>query len=88
MTIRANADIAAGLAQYGYGETKLTEEEAFVLATDGANRVQEDAKGAAQQSTQEQNAALSALKDDLSVLVKLAKVALKDKPALRATLGL
>ncbi|WP_394795733.1 hypothetical protein [Armatimonas sp.] len=88
VTIRANADIAAGLAQYGYGETKLTEEEAFVLATDGANRVQEDAKGAAQQSTQEQNAALSALKDDLSVLVKLAKVALKDKPALRATLGL
>jgi hypothetical protein len=88
VTIRTNADIAAGLAQYSYDAAKLTEEEAFVLAADGANRVQEDAKGAAQQSTQEQNAALFALKDDLSVLVKLAKVALKDKPALRATLGL
>ncbi|WP_309718804.1 hypothetical protein [Armatimonas sp.] len=88
VTLRANADIAAGLAQYGYNTAKLAEEEAFVLAADAANRVQEDAKGAAQQSTQEQNAALTALKDDLSVLVKLAKVALKDKPALRAALGL
>jgi hypothetical protein len=88
VTIRANADIAAGLAQYSYNAAKLAEEEAFVLAADAANRVQEDAKGAAQQSTQEQNFALAALKDDLSVLVKLAKVALKDKPALRAALGL
>lgn len=88
VTIRANADIAAGLAQYSYNAVKLAEEEAFVLAADAANRAQEDAKGAAQQSTQEQNAALAALKDDLSVLVKLAKVALKDKPALRAALGL
>ena len=88
VTIRANTDIAAGLAQYSYNTAKLTEEEAFVLAADAANRVQEDAKGAAQQSTQEQNAALAALKDDLSVLVKLAKVALTDTPALRAALGL
>ena len=88
VTIRANADIAAGLAQYSYNDAKLTEEEAFVLAADAANRVQEDAKGAAQQSTQEQSAALAALKDDLSVLVKLAKVALKDRPALRTALGI
>ena len=36
VTIRANADIAAGLAQYGYGAAKLAEEEVFVLAADAA----------------------------------------------------
>lgn len=88
VTIRLNPDIAAGLAQYGYGAAKLDEEEAPVLAADAANRAQEAAKGAAQRSTQEQNDALAALKDDLAVVSKLAKVGLSGKPELLATLGL
>ena len=87
ITIRANADIAAGLARYGYDAAKLGDEEAFVLAADAANQAQEQAKAAAQQSTQDQNAALSALKDDLAPLVRVAKVALTGNPQLLEALG-
>ena len=86
-TLFDNAGKQAGLAAYGYDAARLTAERAKIAAYDQANQKQEAAKGAAQQSTRDQEAALKALNAWTAQYIKIARVALRDKPQLLEKLG-
>ena len=86
-TLFDNARTLPALADYGYNSVKLQSERAKIAAYDTANQQQEAAKGAAQQATREQDAALQALNDWTAQYLKIAKVALRDKPQLLEKLG-
>lgn len=79
--------ISAALGEYGYDAKRLTREQATIAAFDVANQDQAAAKGAAQQATRDQNAALAALNKWLAQYLKIAKVALRDRPQLYEKLG-
>ncbi len=70
----AVADIKTALAGYGYKQAKLNGERAEIVAYDSANQAQEAAKGAAQQATQVQDAAMEALDAWMAQFVKIAKI--------------
>lgn len=76
------------LAGFGYSAEKLAAERSKVTAYDEANRKQEAAKGTAQQATREQEAALQALNEWVAQYLKIAKVALREKPQLLEKLGI
>ena len=82
------ADISSALANYGYPPAKLQSERAKIVACDEANQAQEAAKGAAQQATQTQAAALDALDTWLAQFVNIAKVALRAQKQLLEKLGI
>ena len=86
-TLFDNARTLPALADYGYDSPKLQSERAKIAAYDTANQQQEAAKGAAQQSTRGQDAALGALNAWTSQYLKIARVALRDKPQLLEKLG-
>ena len=86
-TLFDNARTLSALADYGYNSVKLQSERLKIAAYDTANQQQESAKGAAQQSTREQDAALQALNDWTAQYLKIAKVALRDKSQLLEKLG-
>ena len=86
-TLFDNARSLSALADYGYDSVKLQSERLKIAAYDTANQGQEAAKGAAQQSTREQDAALQALNSWISQYLKIAKVALSGKPQLLEKLG-
>lgn len=60
-TLFDNAGSIAGLPDLGYTDEKITAGRLKIEAYDRANQAQEAAKGAAQQATQEQEAALAAM---------------------------
>lgn len=82
-----STEISATLASYGYDEAQLTRERAAITAFDQACQAQVAAIGAAQHATQDQRAALAALNAWLAQYLKIAKVALRDKPQLYEKLG-
>ena len=84
----ATPSVGAALVRYGYTTERLTAERAKILALIEERRVQGAAKGAAQQATAEQNAALAALEEEMSALRAMAKVALRDQPQLLEKLGI
>lgn len=84
----ANPDIKAALAGYGYGDGRLPGERAKIAAFDDANRAQDAAMGSAQQATHEQDTALKGMNAWVNQYLKIAKVALHDKPQLLEKLGL
>ncbi len=86
-TLFDNAGKQAGLAAYGYDTVRISAERAKVAAYDQANQKQEAAKGAAQQSTRLQESALTALSAWTAQYLKIARVALRDKPQLLEKLG-
>jgi len=86
-TLFDNAAGVAALAAFGYDSARLTGERAKIAALDAANQAQEAAKGAAQQATRDQDAALAALADWLAQYRKIARVALRGKPQLLEKLG-
>ena len=86
-TLFDNARTLPTLADYGYDSVKLQSERAKIAAYDTANQGQEAAKGAAQQATREQDAALQALNDWTAQYLKIAKVALRGKSQLLEKLG-
>ena len=65
----------------------LAAERAKIEAFDQANQAQEMAKGAAQQATQDQDAALAALSEWVAQYLKIAKVALRGKKQLLEKIG-
>jgi hypothetical protein len=75
------------LAGYGYDEKRLTRERAVIAAFDQACQAQVAAMGAAQQATRDQRAALTAQTRWLTQYLKIAKIALRDKPQLYEKLG-
>jgi hypothetical protein len=81
------AEISRTLAQYGYDEARLVRERAALTAFDAADQAQVAAMGAAQQATREQKAALAALSEWLAQYLKIARVALREKPQLYEKLG-
>ncbi len=81
-------EIQALLVNYGYDSAKLQSERAMIEAYDAANRSQEQAKGAAQQATRDQDAALKELKLWYRQYIKIARVALRDKKELLEKLGI
>jgi hypothetical protein len=80
-------EIKSALNAYGYNDARLQSERAKIAAYDNANQAQESAKGAAQQATREQDAALAAMNDWLAQYIKIAKVALRDKKQLLEKIG-
>ena len=86
-TLFDNAGDIAALADFGYDAERLAAERAKIEAYDQANQTQEMAKGAAQQATQDQDAALAALSDWVAQYIKIAKVALRGKKQLLEKIG-
>jgi hypothetical protein len=87
-TLFDNAAKLGTLSGFGYAAEKLTAERGRITVYDEANRKQEAAKGAAQQATREQEAALQALNEWVAQYLKIAKVALREKPQLLEKLGI
>lgn len=83
-----SAEIKTELAGYGYNDARLASERAKLAAFDDANQAQEAAMGAAQQSTQEQLIAMRNMNAWVNQYLKIAKVALHDKPQLLEKLGI
>jgi hypothetical protein len=86
-TLFDNAPTLPDLAAYGYSTAQLAAERAKITAYADANAVQEAAKGAARQAAREQAAALQALHEWMARFIKIARVALQDKPQLLEKLG-
>ncbi|MGC1375215.1 MAG: hypothetical protein WA821_03275 [Anaerolineales bacterium] len=73
-----NAANIPGLSKYGYDAAKLTAERAAIDAYAVASSNKEIAKGAAQQASAAQDAALLALNQWTAQYIKIARVALSD----------
>lgn len=86
-TLFDNAAESGLLAEFGYDADRLAAERAKIEAFDQANQAQEMAKGAAQQATQDQDAALAAMNDWVAQYLKIAKVALRGKKQLLEKIG-
>lgn len=86
-TLFDNAALSGLLAEFGYDEARLAAERAKIEAYDSANQAQEAAKGAAQQLTVDQDAALAKMNDWLAQYLKIAKVALRSKKQLLEKIG-
>jgi predicted pyridoxine 5'-phosphate oxidase superfamily flavin-nucleotide-binding protein len=86
-TLFDNAADSGLLADFGYDEARIAAERAKIEAFDKANNAQEMAKGAAQQASQEQEAALKAMNDWVAQYLKIAKVALRGKKQLLEKIG-
>ena len=82
------SEIQSLLVSYGYDSAKLQSERALINAYDTANLIQEQAKGAAQQATRDQDAALKALDLWCSQYIKIGRVALQGKKELLEKLGI
>jgi len=72
-------ELKGALGAYGYDQARLESERGRIVALDQANHAQEAAKGAAQQATQDQEAALKALHEWRAKYIKVARVALRGK---------
>jgi len=84
----AAPEIQAQLANYGYDSARLQSERAVINAYEAADRSQDQAKGAAQQATRDQDAALSELMLWYQQYIKIARVALQGKKELLEKLGI
>ena len=80
-------EVKKELAKYGYTDKKVAAEKQKITDYDVANQQQEAAKGSAQNSTREQDAALEKMDEWYAQYVKIAKVALKDHKELLEKLG-
>lgn len=83
-----NSDIKATLETRSYAPAKLAAEKAKVMAYANLDSQQESAKGAAQQAALDAAKARRMLEVWLNSYVRVAKVALKDKPELAEKLGI
>jgi hypothetical protein len=83
-----SAEIKSALSGYSYNDAKLAAERAKLAAFDTSNQAQEAAMGSAQQSTQEQLIAMRNMNAWVNQYLKIAKVALHDKPQLLEKLGI
>jgi hypothetical protein len=80
-------EVKKELSKYGYTDKKIAAEKQKIADYDLANQQQEAAKGSAQNSTREQDAALEKMDEWYAQYVKIAKVALKDHKELLEKLG-
>jgi hypothetical protein len=78
-TLFDNAAASGLLADFGYDAKRIAAERAKIAAFDTANQAQEMTKGAAQQASQNQEAALTKMNEWVAQYLKIAKVALRGK---------
>ena len=75
------------IGKHGYNAQKFTSDLAKIEALDAANQTHESAKADAKQAVKDQNAALRDMDYWLAQFLKIARVALADKPTLLGKLG-
>lgn len=76
------------LSKYGYNDKKLEAEKQKITDYDKAVQLHEGTKGAAQQTTRDQEAALAKMDEWLTQYFKIAKVALVDRRELLEQIGI
>ncbi len=86
-TLFDNAVALPILKEFGFDAARLAAGRSQVAAYDQANQKQEAAKGAAQQATRDQEAALEAMEAWTAQYLKIARVALHERPQLLEKLG-
>ena len=86
-TLFDNAADSGSLVDFGYDDERIAAERDKIEALDATNQRQEMAKGASQQATQDQDAALAKLNDWVAQYLKIAKVALRGKKQLLEKIG-
>jgi hypothetical protein len=82
-----DTEIAAVLAKRGYDADTLAKGRAKIVEMSAAMQAHQAAIGSAQQATDEQDIAMTALDDWMSEFLRIAKVALGAKPQLLEKLG-
>lgn len=82
-----NAAQASDLEAYGYDSERLESEREKITAFNLADQRQEAAKGAAQQASREQLAAMASLDAWRAQYIKIARVALREKRQLLEKIG-
>ncbi|MBN1427948.1 MAG: hypothetical protein JXB07_06155 [Anaerolineae bacterium] len=87
-TLFENAGGIPHLAHYGYDAARLASKRTRITAYIEADNRQEAAKGATQQSTREQEAALRALNEWIAQYIKVARIALRKKAQLLEKIGI
>jgi hypothetical protein len=80
-------DIKGTLMQYGYDEARFERERAVIDAFGRAHQAQTAAKGATQHANRARRVALKYLNAWIAQYMKIAKIALRDKPELIEKLG-
>ncbi len=80
-------EIQVELANFGYNIPKLQSELEKISELEKAHQKREQTKGTKQQSTREKSAAVTQMDAWVKQYLKIAKVALKDKPELLEKLG-
>jgi hypothetical protein len=83
-TLFDNAADSGLLVDFGYDDERISAERAKIATFDTANQAQEMAKGAAQQTSQDQEAALVKMNDWVAQYLKIAKAAPAKAAATRA----
>jgi predicted pyridoxine 5'-phosphate oxidase superfamily flavin-nucleotide-binding protein len=86
-TLFDNAAESGLLAEFGYDAERIAAERGKLEALDTANQAQKMAKGAAQQASQDQEAALAKMSEWVAQYLKIAKVALRGKKQLLEKIG-
>ena len=84
----ADTEILNQATEYEFAETKMQAGLALFQTAQNAVHVRKLAQGNQQQATQDQHAALDTLDDWLARFIKIARVALADKPQLLEKLGI
>jgi hypothetical protein len=87
VNVASDPDLAAEVARFGYTSQKLASEQAKIAAMVEALRVREVAKGAAQQATMDQRAALGQLDHWMGAFIRVARVAFRGQDQLMEKLG-
>ena len=87
-TVFDNLATTGLLADFGYTAEKIAAERAKIEAYDQADQAQAEAKGAQEQGTQDQEAALAELNKWIGTYTTIAKSALRSKPQLLEKLGI
>lgn len=83
-----NAPLKAELADFGYSPKRLASERAKIVAYEQASHEYTRAMGAAQDATTHQDGAVAAISDWGAQYLRIARVALRDRPQLLEKLGI
>ena len=86
--LRADADLIAQMANFGYDQAKLEAEQALVLAVLQADQTQQKEMGEARQATKLRDAKLDEMDEWMLDFITIVRVALEEEPEKLATLGI
>jgi hypothetical protein len=87
VNVASDPDLSAEVARFGYTTKKLASEQAKIEAMVEVLRVREVAKGAAQQATMNQRAAMGDLERWMGAFIRVARVAFRGQDQLMEKLG-